>query len=463
VAAAHDVVVIGGGPGGYVAAIKAAQYGLNTACVEMEKGLGGTCLRIGCIPSKALLEATERFHAVVHEYAEFGISADAVRMDLAAMHARKTKSVEELTRGIDGLFKKNKVTRYLGRGRIAGPGKVVVEGTSGESTEIDAKNIIIATGSKSGSLPGIELDGDRIGTSTEALAYPEVPKEMIVIGAGAIGLELGSVWMRLGAKVTVLEYLDRILPETDEEIAAQALRIFTKQGMQFKLSSRVTGAKRQGDRCVVTLDGAEPMTADRVLVSVGRIPQTEGLGHENVGIELDKRGRIPTDEHFRTSAAGVYAIGDVIAGPMLAHKAEEEGAAVAEFIATGYCHVNYMAIPSVVYTAPEIASVGYSEKQLTEKGIPYRKGKFPFLANSRAKILGDTSGMVKVLAHAETDRVLGVHIINGRAGDLIAEATAAIEFAATAEDIARTTHAHPTLPEAFKEAALAVAEKAIHI
>lgn len=457
----HDVVVIGGGPGGYVAALKAAHYGLNVACIEQEKILGGTCLRIGCIPSKGLLESTERLHLAQTEFADHGINVGSVKMDIAKMHARKEKTVSELARGIDSLFTRAKITRYAGHGRLTAPGKITVE-ANGTNTELEAAHIIIATGSKSATLPGIEFDGERVGTSTEALAYPEVPKEMIVIGAGAIGLELGSVWMRLGAKVTVLEYLDRILPEMDEEVATAALRIFTKQGMNFKLGSRVTGAKKDGRRAVVTVDGSAPIHADRVLVSVGRIPNTEGLGLESVGIETDKRGRIEVDENFRTKVPGLYAIGDVIAGPMLAHKAQEEGAAVSEFISTGYCHVNYMAIPSVVYTAPEIASVGYTEKQLTEKEIPFKKGKFPFLANSRAKVLGDTSGFVKVLAHAETDRVLGVHIINGRAGDLIAEATAAIEFAATAEDIGRTTHAHPTLPEAIKEAALAVHNEALH-
>jgi dihydrolipoamide dehydrogenase len=459
-AAKHDVLVIGGGPGGYVAALKAAQYGLNVGCIEMEKVLGGTCLRIGCIPSKGLLESTERLHQAQNEFADHGINVSAVRVDLAKMHARKDKTVSELARGIDELFRRAKITRYLGVGKFLAPNKVAVVG-SGE--EIEAKHIIIATGSKSGSLPGIELDGDRVGTSTEALNYQEIPKEMIVIGAGAIGLELGSVWHRLGAKVTVLEYLDRILPEMDEEVAATALRIFTKQGLTFKLGSRVTSAKKDGRRAVVTCDGQAPITADRVLVSVGRVPNTEGLGLDVIGIEADKRGRIPTNEHFQTSVPGVFAIGDVIAGPMLAHKAEDEGAAVAEFIATGYGHVNYMAVPSVVYTSPEIASVGYTEKQLNEKGIPFKKGKFPFIANGRAKVLGDTSGMVKVLAHAENDRLLGVHIINNRAGDLIAEATAAIEFAATAEDVARTTHAHPTLPEAIKEAAMAVHNQAIHM
>ncbi|MBY0588492.1 dihydrolipoyl dehydrogenase [bacterium] len=459
-ATSHDVLVIGGGPGGYVAAIKAAQYGLNVGCIEMEKVLGGTCLRIGCIPSKGLLESTERLHQAQNEFADHGINVSSVKVDLAKMHARKDKTVGELARGIDELFRRSKITRYLGVGRFLSPSKVTVVGT-GE--EIQAKHVIIATGSKSATLPGIELDGERVGTSTEALNYPEVPKEMIVIGAGAIGLELGSVWQRLGAKVTVLEYLDRILPEMDDEIAASALRIFTKQGIIFKLGSRVTSAKKDGRRAIVTCDGAPPMSADRVLVSVGRTPNTEGLGLEVIGIETDKRGRIPTNEHFQTTVPGVYAIGDVIAGPMLAHKAEDEGAAVAEFIATGYGHVNYMAIPSVVYTSPEIASVGFTEKQLQEKEIPFKKGKFPFIANGRAKVLGDTSGMVKVLAHAETDRLLGVHIINNRAGDLIAEATAAIEFAATAEDVARTTHAHPTLPEAIKEAAMAVHNQAIHM
>ena len=450
----HDLVVIGGGPGGYIAAIRAAQLGLDTACIEREAALGGTCLRVGCIPSKALLESSERFAEAQHGLELHGVHVGEVRLDLEAMLKRKTSIVRQLTNGVAGLFKKNKVTRYEGHGRFAGPGVVEVDGA--QPVRIEAKHVIIATGSVVSPLKGVELDGDRIGTSTEALSYPSVPEHLVVIGAGVIGLELGSVWARLGAKVTVLEYLDRILPGTDTEVAALARKLFEKQGLTFKLGVRVTGARREGDACVVTADGLEPIECDRVLLAVGRRPNTEGLGLETIGVAVDNRGRIPTTAHFETTAPGVYAIGDVIAGPMLAHKAEEEGVACAEHIVTGYGHVNYDAIPNVVYTAPEIATVGKSEEELKAAGVPYRKGSFPFAANGRAKAIAQTDGFVKVLAHAETDRVLGVHIIGPRAGDLIAEAAVAMEYGATSEDVARACHAHPTLAEAVKEAALAV-------
>jgi len=457
----HDVVILGAGPGGYVAAIRAAQLGLDVACVEKEKALGGTCLRIGCIPSKALLESSDLFHEAKDGFARHGILFESVRADLAAMLKRKDEVVKANTSGVDYLFKKNKVTRYLGHGRLAGPGKVVVEGA--EKVEIAAKHVIIATGSVSSPLKGVELDGDVIGTSTEALTWPGVPKHLVVIGAGAIGLEMGSVWLRLGAKVTVLEYADRILPGMDAEISAEALKILKKQGFSFRLGVRVTGAKRKGAGAIVTIDGADPVECDRVLLSVGRKPYTENLGLETVGLALDERGRVPVDDHFATSAKGVYAIGDVIRGPMLAHKAEDEGVAVAEFLATGHGHVNYDAIPNVVYTAPEIASVGKTEEELKASGVPFKKGSFPFMANGRARALGHMDGKVKILAHAETDRILGAHIIGPRAGDLIAELVAAIEFGASSEDVARTCHAHPTLAEAVKEAALAVDGRALHI
>ena len=451
----HDLVVIGGGPGGYIAAIRAAQLGLDTACIEKEPLLGGTCLRVGCIPSKALLESSERFAEARHGLELHGVQVSEVRLDLATMLKRKDAIVRQLTNGVAGLFKKNKVTRYAGLGTFNGPGVVEVQSET-DPVRLEAKNVIIATGSEVSPLAGVELDGDRIGTSTEALAYPQVPEHLVVIGAGVIGLELGSVWSRLGARVTVLEYLDRILPGTDTEIATVARKLFEKQGLTFRLGVRVTGARREGDHCIVTAEGLEPITCDRVLLAVGRRPNTRGLGLETLGIALDGRGRVPTDTHYQTAVPGVYAIGDVIAGPMLAHKAEDEGVACAEYIATGHGHVNYDAIPNVVYTAPEIATVGKSEEELVAAGVPYRKGTFPFMANGRAKALAQTDGLVKVLAHRDTDRLLGVHIVGPRAGDLIAEAAVAMEYGATSEDVARACHAHPTLAEALKEAALAV-------
>ncbi|MEX2300864.1 MAG: dihydrolipoyl dehydrogenase [Bryobacterales bacterium] len=458
----HDLVVIGAGPGGYVAAIRAAQLGLDVACVEQEKALGGTCLRIGCIPSKALLESSELYHEAAGGLSEHGLVLKEVGLDLKKMLARKDRIVKGLTTGVGSLFKKHKITRYEGHARLAGRGVVAVEGADGEE-QLEARHIIIATGSKSASLPGVEIDGDRIGTSTEALSYDEVPNHLVVIGAGYIGLEMSSVWKRLGAKVTVLEYLNRILPGMDSDLAADAQKLFEKQGLEFRLGAKVTGAKVKKGVCVVECEGAKPIECDRVLISVGRKPNTDGLGLESVGIELDNKGRIPVSDDFATTAKGIYAIGDVIRGPMLAHKAEDEGVACVESIVTGHGHVNYHAIPAVVYTQPEIASVGKTEDELKAAGVEYRKGEFPFRANSRARALGQLDGKVKILADAKTDRVLGVHILGPRAGDMIAEAAVAIEFGASSEDIARSSHAHPTLAEAMKEAALAVDGRTLNL
>lgn len=458
----HDLLVIGSGPGGYVAAIRAAQLGLDVACVEKEASLGGTCLRVGCIPSKALLEASERFHEAQHALEQFGVKVSGVELDLQRMLKKKDDVVRANTQGVAFLFKKNKITRYAGHGRFTGKGQLLVEGGQ-ERVELEARHVIVATGSKVAPLSGVEFDGDRIGGSTEALDYPEVPKHLVVIGAGYIGLELGSVWSRLGSKVTVLEYLDRILPGMDSEIAKEAHKILARQGLELRLGSKVIGARVQNGSCRVEVEGAEPIDCDRVLLAVGRVPNTDGLGLDAIGLELDSRGRIPVDDRFRSRVDGVYAIGDVIAGPMLAHKASEEGVACVEWIVNGWGHVNYGAIPGVVYTHPEVASVGKTEDELKEAGVDYKKGMFPFSANGRARALGSVDGRVKILADEQTDRVLGVHIIGPRAGDLIAEAVACIEFGASAEDIARTCHAHPTLAESFKEAALAVDGAAIHI
>ena len=457
----HDLVIIGGGPGGYVAALRAAQLGMNVACVEREPVLGGTCLRIGCIPSKALLESSELLETARHQLKSHGIAVAGVSLDLAAMLRRKDDIVHGLTRGIDGLFHKRGITRYTGQGRLAGGSQVLVEDRQG-TVRVVGRWILVATGSVAAGLPGITMDGERIGTSTEALSYARVPAHLVVIGAGYIGLELGSVWRRLGARVTVVEYLDRILPGTDAEIAREAQRILERQGLVFRLGSRVTGARADDDGCLLECEGAEPLTGDHILVAVGRRPNTEGLGLDAAGIALDEGGRIPVDERFATRVGGVYAIGDVIRGPMLAHKAQDEGLACVEMLAGGAGRVNYETIPSVVYTAPEIAAVGKTEEQLREAGMEYRKGVFPFRANGRARILGHTEGLVKVLADRATDRVLGVHILGPRAGDLIAEAAAAMEYGASSEDIARTCHAHPTLAEALREAALAVDDRALH-
>ncbi len=456
-----DLVIIGGGPGGYPAAIRASQLGLSVACVEQEEPLGGTCVRIGCIPSKALLESSERFVAIRDEAKSHGINVENLSFDLAQMMKRKNDVVKTLTGGVAFLLKKHKITRYFGHGTLVGANRVLVTGKDAE--EIEAKNIIIATGSKSANLRGVETDGERIVSSTEALSFSGVPQHLVVIGGGYIGLELGSVWKRLGAKVTVLEYLPRILPGMDSEIADEALKIFKKQGLEFKLGVKVVGAKIEAEEVVVEVEGGESLRADRVLVAVGRVPNTDGLGLENVGVKTDERGRVVVDADFKTDIANIYAIGDVIAGPMLAHKATEEGVACVEKIATGYGHVNYNTIPGIVYTEPEIASVGQSEDNLKELKIEYKKGVFPFSASGRARAIGHIEGRVKVLADARTDRVLGVHIIGPRAGDLIAEAVAAMEFGASSEDIARVCHAHPTLSESLHEAALAVDGRALHI
>ena len=458
----YDLIVIGAGPGGYVAAIRGAQLGLKVACIDKESALGGTCLRVGCIPSKALLESSELLVESRRSFAMHGIKLAQIDLDLRTMLQRKDRIVSTLTKGVEGLFKKNKITRYTGSAQLAGAGKVVVTAQP-ENAELTAKHIIIATGSVASSLPGVQMDGVRITTSTEALSFPEVPKHFVVIGAGYIGLELGSVWSRLGAQVTVIEFLDRILPGMDLEIAQEARKLLEKQGLQFRLSTRVSKAYVDGDQAVVECEGGEPLKADRVLVAVGRKPNTENLGLESVGIKLDSKGRIPVNERFATSADGIYAIGDVIRGPMLAHKAEEEGVACVEYLVNGYGHVNYDTIPGVAYTNPEIATVGKSEEELQQNEIPYRKGVFPFRANGRALALGQTEGKVKILAHKETDRILGVHIIGPRAGDLIAEAATAMSFGASSEDLARVCHAHPTLAEPLKEAALAVDGRAIHI
>ena len=459
----HQLVIIGAGPGGYMAAIRAAQLGLEVACIEREKALGGTCLRVGCIPSKALLESSELYtEANGDGLAAHGVIPKSVKLDLARMLKRKDGVVKSLTDGVGFLFKKNKITRYEGTARFLAPRRLLIEGPDGEQ-QIEGESILIATGSVAATLPGVEFSGDRIGSSTEALSYPKVPKKLVVIGAGYIGLELGSVWRRLGAEVTVLEYLDRILPGMDVELAAEAQKQLQKQGLEFRLGARVTGARVEGENCVVEVEGSDAIGCERVLVSVGRKPSTEGLDLKTAGVELDSHRRIQVDPHFRTTADNVYAIGDVIRGPMLAHKAEEEGVACVEYIATGYGHVNYDAIPGVVYTHPEIASVGKTEEQLKAEEIPYNKGKFPFLANGRAKALNQTAGFVKILAHKDTDRILGVHIIGPRAGDLIAEAAVAIEFGASSEDIARSSHAHPTLAEVMKEAAYATTGSALNI
>ena len=458
----HDVIIIGGGPGGYVAAIRAAQLGFDVACVEQAETLGGTCVRVGCIPSKALLESSERYVEAQNGLEKHGVVVKNVKLDLQRMLQRKDEVVKANTDGVAFLFKKNKVKRYNGRGEITAPGKVVVHSASGDE-ELEGERIVIATGSKVASIPGVEIDGDKVGTSTEALSYDKPPKRLIVIGAGYIGLELGAVWKRLGSQVTVLEYFDRILPGMDQELASEALKTFRKQGLEFRLGVRVTGARAKGDGAVVTIEGGEELEADKVLVAVGRQPNTDGLGLENVGVETDERGRVVVDESLMTNVEGIHAIGDVIQGPMLAHKAEEEGVALAEIIAGLSGHVNYDVIPGIVYTEPEVATVGKTEEQLKEEGIVYKKGVFPYLANGRARALGSTEGKVKILADAQTDRIVGVHIIGARAGDLIAEAVVAMNFSASSEDLARTVHAHPTLSEIVREAALAVEGRAIHI
>jgi dihydrolipoamide dehydrogenase len=464
----YDVVVIGGGPGGYVAAIRAAQLGMRAACVDSRASLGGTCLNIGCIPSKALLQSSEKFAEAGRSLAEHGITIGEVGLDLAAMMARKDKVVTTLTRGVEFLFRKNKVDWLKGRGRIAGSGRVAVADGNGGSQQVEAGAIVIATGSESIPLPGIAVDEERIVSSTGALALERVPERLAVIGGGYIGLELGSVWSRLGSKVTVVEYLDRILPNMDRELGPALQRVLTRSGMVFKLATKVVDGRSGNDGVALELEPAaggtrETLVADVVLVAIGRRPFTDGLGLDEVGVARDPAGRVTVDGAFATSVPGMYAIGDVIRGPMLAHKAMEEGVAVIERLAGQKPAIDYDAIPSVVYTWPEVAAVGKTEEELKAVGADYRVGKFPFTATPRARTNGETDGFVKVLADAATDRVLGVHIIGPDAGTMIAEAALAIEFGASAEDIARTSHAHPTLNEALKEAALAVAGRAIHI
>lgn len=459
-----DLIVIGAGPGGYVAAIRAAQLGLDVACVE-KGSLGGTCLNVGCIPSKALLESSELLHQAQSSFEKHGIKTGKVSLDLAGMMKRKDGIVKQMTGGIRGLFRKNKVTHIEGLGRLAGDGKVEVEGKKGTET-LSAKHILIATGSTPIALPGLDYDGEYIISSTEALALADVPEKMVVIGAGAIGLELGSVWNRLGAGVTVIEFLDRITPAMDRELSDGLQKLLEKQGLAFQFETKAESAKVNDGKVTVSLkqgDKTSEVVCDRLLVAVGRKPNTEGLGADAVGLEINERGFIPVNDKFETNLSGVYAIGDVIPGPMLAHVAEEEGVAAVELIAGHAGHVDYNVIPNVVYTHPELASVGLTEEQVKEKGIPYKVGKFPFLANGRAHSLDATDGLVKMIAHEKTDRVLGIHILAARASDMLAEGVVAMTFSASAEDIARTMHAHPTMPEAVKEAALAVANEAIHI
>ena len=464
----YDLIVIGTGPGGYVCAIRAAQLGMKVAVVEKRATYGGTCLNVGCIPSKALLHASEAFEEAGHAFAGMGIKVSKPELDLAKMHAYKDEGVKGNVDGIVFLFKKNKIEPYQGTGRILAPGKVEVTSDSGEKQELETKSIVIATGSDVARLPGVEIDEQSVVSSTGALVLPKVPGKLVVIGAGVIGLELGSVWKRLGAEVTVVEYLDHILPGTDSEIARTFQRILTKQGFTFKLSSKVTGVKKTKKGLTVTVEpsaGGEAQTldADVVLVSIGRVPYTTGLGLEELGVALDAKKRITVDGHYQTNVPGIYAIGDVIAGPMLAHKAEDEGIAVAEILAGQAGHVNYGVIPGVIYTFPEVATVGQTEDELKAAGVAYKVGKFPFTANARAKVNKVAEGMVKVLADAATDRVLGVHIVGPDAGELIAEGALLMEFGGSAEDMARTCHAHPTLSEAVKEAALAVDKRAIHM
>ncbi|MFY9770869.1 MAG: dihydrolipoyl dehydrogenase [Xanthobacteraceae bacterium] len=463
----YDLIVIGSGPGGYVCAIRAAQLGMKTAVVEKWATFGGTCLNIGCIPSKAMLNASELYEEAAHKFADMGIKVGTPAIDLAAMLKYKQGAVDGNVKGVDYLFKKNKIETFHGTGRIVAPGKVEVKNADGKAQLLETKNIVIATGSDATRLNGIDFDEKRIVSSTGALELPAVPKKLLIVGAGIIGLELGSVWRRLGADVTIVEFLDHILPGIDSEVAKQFHRILQKQGIAVRLSSKVAGVDSSGKVLKVKVEpaaggAAETLEADVVLVAIGRVPYTEGLGLEALGVKKDNRGRILVDPHFRTSVEGVYAIGDVIAGPMLAHKAEDEGVAVAEIIAGQAGHVNYDVIPNVVYTYPEIASVGKTEEELKAAGIAYNVGKFPFAANPRARVNLTTEGFVKILADAKTDRVLGVHILGPDAGNMIGEAAVAMEFGASSEDIARTCHAHPTLTEAIKESALAVAKRAIN-
>jgi dihydrolipoamide dehydrogenase len=463
----YDLIVIGTGPGGYVCAIRAAQLGMKTAVVEKRATFGGTCLNVGCIPSKAVLHASELYEEAGDSFAKMGIKIGKPSVDLAALLKYKDQNVESNVKGVDFLFKKNKIEAFHGTGRIVAPGKIEVKAEDGKTQTLETKAIVIATGSDVARLPGIDIDEKRIVSSTGALDLAKVPQKMLVVGAGIIGMELGSVWRRLGAEVTVVEFLDHILPGVDTEVARQFHRIQQRQGITFKLSAKVTAVDTSGKTLKVRVEpvaggAAETLEADVVLVAIGRVPFTEGAGLDAVGVKRDNRGRVIIDPHFRTNVSGIYAIGDVIAGPMLAHKAEDEGVAVAEIVAGQAGHVNYDVIPNVVYTFPEIASVGKTEEELKAAGITYNVGKFPFTANARARANLATEGFVKILADAKTDRVLGVHILGPDAETMIAEAAIAMEFAASSEDIARTCHAHPTLSEAMKEAALAVAKRALN-
>ncbi len=463
----YDLVVIGTGPGGYVAAIRAAQLGLKVAVVEKRKTFGGTCLNVGCIPSKALLHASEMFEEATHTFPALGVIVGKPKLDLKQMLVHKQETVDANVNGVAFLLKKNKIDPFMGTASIPAAGKVVVTGEDGKTQELETKNIVIATGSEAMGLPGVEIDEKTVVTSTGALELTSVSKELLVVGAGVIGLEIGSVWSRLGAKVTVVEYLDRILPGMDEEIAKQFNRILQKQGFEFILGSKVTKVETGKKGATVTVEpaaGGEPkaLSADIVLVAIGRRPNTDGLGLDGAGVAME-RGRVVIDDHFKTNVAGIYAIGDVVRGPMLAHKAEDEGVAVAEIIAGKAGHVNYDAIPSIIYTAPEVAAIGKTEEELKAAGVAYKVGKFPFTANARSRAIRHTEGFVKFLADAATDRVLGCHIIGPHAGDLIAEVTVLMEFGGSSEDLARTCHAHPTLSEAVKEAAMAVDKRQIHM
>ena len=461
-----DLMVIGGGPGGYVCAIRAAQLGLKTACVESRGALGGTCLNVGCIPSKSLLNLSENFHKAKTDFNKQGIEIDGIKLNIEKMMSNKNKSIQVLTKGVEFLFKKNKVTYIKGKGVLFSKNDVVVYDNNNKSS-FNAKNIVIATGSEVSSLPGIEIDEKNIISSTGALSLNKVPKKLAIIGGGYIGLEMGSVWSRLGSDVTVIEYLDYITPGMDREISNEFQKILTKQGIKFKMNSKVNSVKKNTSGVTINYTDIknskdETLDFDKVLVSVGRKPYTEGLNLAKIGVKKDKKGRIEVNEKLQTSIKNIYAIGDVIKGPMLAHKAEEEGIAVAEILAGQAGHVNYNVIPGVVYTSPEVATVGKTEEQLKEEKKSYKVGKFPFMANSRAKVNNQTEGFVKILADSKTDKVLGVHIIGPHCGDMIAEMALAMEFGASAEDIARTCHAHPTHTEAIKEAALAVDKRPIH-
>jgi dihydrolipoamide dehydrogenase len=466
--ASYDLVIIGTGPGGYVCAVRAAQLGMKVAVVEKNATLGGTCLNVGCMPSKALLHASEMFEEAGHSFAKMGISVSTPKLDLPAMMNFKQQGIDGNVKGVEFLMKKNKIDVISGKGKVLGTGKVEVTGGDGKTQVVETKNIVIATGSDIAQLKGIEIDEKRIVSSTGALSLDKVPSSLLIVGAGVIGLELGSVWHRLGAKVTVVEFLDRILPGMDGEVAKQFQRILEKQGFAFKLGAKVTGVDTSGKTLSASVEPAaggavEKLEADVVMVCIGRVPYTEGLGLKEAGVALDNRGRVEIDAHFATSVKGVYAIGDVVAGPMLAHKAEDEGVACAEILAGQAGHVNYDVIPGVVYTTPEVSAVGKTEEELKQAGVAYTSGKFPFTANGRSKVNQTTEGFVKILADAKTDRVLGVHIVGREAGEMIHEAAVLMEFGGSAEDLARTCHAHPTRSEAIKEAALAVGKRAIHM